>query len=74
MDPAIIRNLGLVFAPLVTTFSAMAIVVLMFYEIDRSTHQRNIERLENAQSQTLDFGNQTPMLSREQTVVRLAHG
>jgi glycoside/pentoside/hexuronide:cation symporter, GPH family len=48
VDPAIVRNLGLVFAPLVTTFSAMAIVVLMFYEIDRATHQRNIERLENA--------------------------
>jgi Na+/melibiose symporter-like transporter len=74
VDPAIIRNLGLVFAPLVTTFSAMAIVVLMFYEIDRSTHQRNLERLENAQGSTLDSGTQTTMLSGDQTGVRLSHG
>jgi len=48
VDPMILRNLGLVFAPLVTIFSAIAIAVLMFYDIDRSTHQRNIERLKNA--------------------------
>jgi glycoside/pentoside/hexuronide:cation symporter, GPH family len=74
VDPAIVRNLGLVFAPLVTTFSAMAIVVLMFYEIDRATHQRNIERLENTQGSTLDSGTQTTTLNGEQTVVRLGHG
>jgi hypothetical protein len=37
-----------VFVPIVTVFSAIAIAVLMFYEIDRSTHLRNIERLESA--------------------------
>jgi len=74
VDPAIPRNLGLVFAPIVTTFSVMAIMVLMFYEIDLSAHQRNIERLENAQGQTLDFGTQTTMPSGEQTVIRLGHG
>jgi len=53
VDPMILRNLGLVFAPLVTIFSAIAIAVLMFYDIDRSTHQRNIERLKNAGEPTL---------------------
>jgi len=48
VDPAILRHLGLVFVPIVTTFSAIAIAVLMFYDIDRSTHQKNIERLESA--------------------------
>jgi hypothetical protein len=38
----------MVFVPIVTTFSAIAIAVLLFYDIDRSTHQRNIERLEGA--------------------------
>ncbi|MGO9450644.1 MAG: MFS transporter [Candidatus Binataceae bacterium] len=48
VDPAILRHLGMVFVPIVATFSAIAIAVLMFYDIDRSTHQRNIERLEIA--------------------------
>jgi Na+/melibiose symporter-like transporter len=46
VDPAILRNLGLTFVPIVTVFSAISIAVLMFYDIDRSTHQRNIEQLE----------------------------
>ncbi len=33
------------YVPIVTIFSAIAIAVLMFYDIDRSTHPRNIERL-----------------------------
>ena len=48
VDPAILHHLGMVFVPIVTTFSAIAIAVLMFYDIDRSTHQRNVERLEGA--------------------------
>jgi GPH family glycoside/pentoside/hexuronide:cation symporter len=48
VDPAILRHLGLVFVPIVTVFSAISIAVLMFYDIDRSTHERNIERLESA--------------------------
>ena len=47
VDPAVLRHLGLVFVPIVATFSAIAIVVLMFYDIDRSTHLRNVERLES---------------------------
>jgi glycoside/pentoside/hexuronide:cation symporter, GPH family len=48
VDPTILHHLGMVFVPIVATFSAIAIAVLMFYDIDRSTHQRNIERLESA--------------------------
>jgi glycoside/pentoside/hexuronide:cation symporter, GPH family len=47
VDPAILHRMGMVFVPIVTTFSAIAIAVLMFYNIDRSTHLRNIERLES---------------------------
>ena len=54
VDPAILRNLGLTFVPIVTVFSAISIAVLMFYDIDRSTHQRNIERLEGADEPASD--------------------
>jgi GPH family glycoside/pentoside/hexuronide:cation symporter len=46
VDPVILRHLGMVFVPIVTVFSATAIAVLMLYDIDRSTHQRNVERLQ----------------------------
>jgi Na+/melibiose symporter-like transporter len=47
VDPAILHHLGMVFVPIVATFSVISIAVLMFYEIDRSKHQRNIEQLAN---------------------------
>ncbi len=56
VDPAILRNLGLVFVPIVTTFSAIAIAVMTFYDIDRSTHERNIERLGGAAVADSDAG------------------
>jgi glycoside/pentoside/hexuronide:cation symporter, GPH family len=46
--PAVLHNLGMAFVPIATTFSAIAIAVLMLYEIDRSTHQRNLARLAGA--------------------------
>lgn len=46
VDPAILRHFGMIFVVLVTTFSSIAIAVLLFYDIDRATHQRNVERLE----------------------------
>lgn len=46
VDPAVIRHLGLVFVPVVVAFGAVGIAVLMFYDIDRSTHERNLEQLE----------------------------
>ncbi len=48
VDPAILHHLGMVFVPIVAVFSAISIAVLMFYNIDRSTHQRNLEQLETA--------------------------
>jgi GPH family glycoside/pentoside/hexuronide:cation symporter len=48
VDPAVLRNLGLVVLPIITAFSGIAIAVLMFYDIDRSTHQRNLKHLESA--------------------------
>jgi glycoside/pentoside/hexuronide:cation symporter, GPH family len=47
VDPAILHHLGMIFVPVTVTFSAIAITVLMFYDIDRSKHQTNVERLES---------------------------
>jgi Na+/melibiose symporter-like transporter len=54
VDPAILHHLGMVFVPIVAIFSAIAIAVLQFYDIDRSTHQRNIEQLEIAEHPNRD--------------------
>jgi Na+/melibiose symporter-like transporter len=56
VDPAILHHLGMVFVPIVATFSAIAIAVLMFYDIDRSKHQKNIEQLESAVDPDSDAG------------------
>ena len=56
VDPAILHRLGMVFVPIVTMFSAIAIAVLFFYDIDRSTHQRNVEQLENADKPGAEAG------------------
>ena len=45
VDPAVLRHLGMVFLPLVVAFGAVSIAVLMFYDIDRTTHERNVEQL-----------------------------
>jgi glycoside/pentoside/hexuronide:cation symporter, GPH family len=54
VNPAILHQLGIVFVPIVTTFSAIAIAVLLFYDIDRATHQRNLATLESAAEGTSD--------------------
>ena len=41
---------------------------------DRSTHQRNIERLEHAREPTLDSGTQAAVLKGEHTVVQAGQG
>lgn len=56
VDPQILHHLGMVFVPIVAVFSAISIAVLMFYDIDRSTHQRNIEHLESADELSSDAG------------------
>ena len=47
VDPAILYHLGIVFVPIVTTFSAIAIAVLLFYDIDRARHLKNVAKLES---------------------------
>jgi Na+/melibiose symporter-like transporter len=54
VDPAILHRLGMVFVPMITVFSAISIAVLMFYDIDRSTHEKNIEQLERADDPALN--------------------
>jgi len=48
VDAATLHHLGTVYVPAVATFSALAIAVLIFYDIDRSTHQKNLEQLKMA--------------------------
>ena len=69
VDPAILHHLGMVFVPIVATFSAIAIAVLMFYDIDRASHQRNIEQLAIADEPESVVG-ATDALNRERTGVR----
>lgn len=64
VDPAILYHLGMVFVPIVTAFSAISIAVLLFYDIDRSKHQRNLEQLEIADKPEANAEN------GEQTAVR----
>ena len=45
VDPAILHHLGIVYVPAIATFSAISIAVLLIYDIDRSTHERNLEEL-----------------------------
>ncbi len=59
VDPAILHHLGMVFVPIVAIFSALAIAVLMFYDIDRSTHLRNVERLSAADTTPEPNGDRT---------------
>jgi len=45
--PAILRNLALIYAPAIASCSLISIALLLFYDIDRSIHERNLERLED---------------------------
>jgi glycoside/pentoside/hexuronide:cation symporter, GPH family len=59
VDPLILRHLGMIFVPIVATFSGVAITVLMFYEIDRSTHQKNVTRLQSAATSQVETAQAT---------------
>ena len=41
------RNFALIYAPVIASCSLISIALLLFYDIDRSTHERNVERLED---------------------------
>jgi glycoside/pentoside/hexuronide:cation symporter, GPH family len=70
VDPAILFHLGMVFVPIVTIFSAIAIAVLLFYNIDRSTHEKNLARLNNTDER--DSGDELKVLTREQLEISAA--
>jgi Na+/melibiose symporter-like transporter len=48
VNPLILRHLALVYVPITVTCSLISIAVLLFYNIDRSAHQRNVQRLGEA--------------------------
>ena len=56
-----LHHLGMVFVPIVVIFSAISIAVLMYYDIDRYTHERNIERLGNLDEPDPDAGAKAEM-------------
>ena len=70
VDPAILHHLGMVFVPIVAVFSALAIAVLMFYDIDRSTHERNVEQLATAPQPALNPAAEAETANDEQTRIR----
>jgi glycoside/pentoside/hexuronide:cation symporter, GPH family len=67
VDPAVLYHLGVIFVPTVTIFSAIAIAVLLFYNIDRSTHLANVARLEGANAPDSQDVTQVNALDAERT-------
>jgi hypothetical protein len=45
VDPSILRNLLLIYLPVYALFNAAAIGVLIFYRIDKATHEENQAKL-----------------------------
>jgi len=50
VPPALMRHLALLFLPGYAILVSLSIVVLIFYRIDRHTHERNLEQLREAAS------------------------
>jgi len=48
VDPAIVRHLAMLYLPCIVIFNGGSVAVLMFYKLDRETHERNLERLTGA--------------------------
>jgi len=70
VDPAVLHHLGWVFVPIVTVFSAISIFVLMFYDIDRSTHERNVEQLASANDPALNPAAEAEIANDEHARIR----
>ena len=45
VDPEIVRNLALVYLPLMVALYGIAIAIIGFYPISRETHEENLRRL-----------------------------
>jgi Na+/melibiose symporter-like transporter len=52
VDPAVMRNLALIATPAGAILSTLSVVVLIFYRIDRKSHEANLEALALATSIT----------------------
>ncbi|HEY2358115.1 MAG TPA: MFS transporter [Phenylobacterium sp.] len=48
VDPAIVRHLAILYLPCIVIFNGGSVVVLLFYKLDRTTHEHNLERLAEA--------------------------
>lgn len=48
VDPGIVRNLVLLYMPVQLTLFLIANIVLLFYRIDRKTHESNLAKLKDA--------------------------
>jgi Na+/melibiose symporter-like transporter len=45
VDPAIVRHLAMLYLPCVVIFNGGSVAVLIFYRLDRATHERNLQRI-----------------------------
>ena len=50
VPPELMRHLVLIFLPVYVVLVTLSIVVLLFYRIDRSAHERNLEQMRDAMS------------------------
>jgi Na+/melibiose symporter-like transporter len=48
VDPEIVRHLALLYIPCVILLNGGSVVALLFYRIDRETHERNVAKLREA--------------------------
>jgi hypothetical protein len=48
VDSLVLRHLALIYVPIAVICGLISIAILLFYNIDRSTHLQNVERLGEA--------------------------
>jgi GPH family glycoside/pentoside/hexuronide:cation symporter len=53
IDPQIMRHLALSWIPCVLLLNGGSVVALLFYRIDRATHERNVAQLREAAAEPL---------------------
>ena len=49
VEPAILRQMVLIYLPITAVFNGVAIAVLVFYRIDKGSHERNKALLREAE-------------------------
>ena len=48
VDPAIVRHLAILYLPCIAIFNGGSVAMLLLYRLDRTTQERNLERLREA--------------------------